>query len=78
MDAAKGQNTLNYNDIYKDNETYHEYCGLLETLCEQDESFTPFRDSMTLGEFEFNKYFLTMLSIDATVEYKKIHMIKIL
>ena len=78
MDAAKGQNTLNYNDIYKDNETYHEYCGLLETLCEQDEAFTPFRDSMTLGEFEFNKYFLTMLSIDATVEYKKIHMIKIL
>lgn len=78
IDAAKGTNMLSYDDMYKDSGTYHEYCDMLEMLCEQDEAFVPFRDNITLGEFEFNKYLLTMLSIDATVEYKKIHMIKIL
>ena len=76
--AANGPDTLYYDDIYETNTIYHEYCGLIENICKQDKRFSSLKDNITLGKFEFKKYLLTMLSIDATIELKKIHMIKII
>lgn len=78
LKAADGPDTLNYDDIYDGGNTYHEYCSILENICRQDGSFNAFKDDITLGEFEFGKYLLTMLSIDTANELKKIHMIKII
>lgn len=50
----------------------------MENICRQDGSFNAFKNDITLGEFEFGKYLLTMLSIDTANELKKIHMIEII
>lgn len=79
LKGADGQDNLSYNDIYdKDNPSYHEYCSIMEDICRQDATFNTFKKDITLGEFEFTKHLLTMLSIDATIELKKIHMIGII
>ena len=51
---------------------------MLENICKHDASFKTFKDNITHGEFEFSKHLLTMLSIDVTIELKKIHMIGII
>lgn len=78
LKAADGPDTLNYDDIYDGGNTYHEYCSIMENICRQDGSFNAFKNDITLGEFEFGKYLLTMLSIDTANELKKIHMIEII
>lgn len=76
---SKGEDNLLYDDIYDtDNPNYHNYCTIIENICRQKELLNSFKDDITLGEFDFPKHFLTMLSIDATIESKKIHMIKII
>ena len=79
LNAAKGEDNLLYKDIYDtDRPNYHEYCSVLENICKHDASFKTFKDNITHGEFEFSKHLLTMLSIDVTIELKKIHMIGII
>lgn len=77
FNAVRGADTLNYSDIYEKDSIYHEYCIMMDNICKFDGKLDSLNDNITLGEFEFKKHFLTMLSIDATIEYEKIHMIKI-
>lgn len=78
FNAAKGPETLNYSDIYEKDSIYHEYCTIIDNICNLDEKISPLRDNIALGEFEFKKHFLTMLSIDVTIEFGKINMIEII
>lgn len=77
--VAKGEGNLLYDDIYDtEKPNYHEYCTIIENISRQEELLKTFKDDITLGQFDFPKNFLTMLSIDATIELEKIHMIGII
>ena len=54
------------------------YNAAIEKVCERVKELTAFKGSITSDEdFSFNEHFLTMLSIDVTIELNNIHMIKL-
>lgn len=74
---AKGHDRLNHDDMFENNQTYHDYSSTIESIYTQDERFSPLMEEMASGKFEFKRHLLTILSIDVTIELAKIHMIKI-
>ena len=54
------------------------YNAAIEKVCGRVKELTAFKGSITSDEyFSFNDHFLTMLSIDVTIELNNIHMIKL-
>lgn len=73
---------------FNDEKIHDNYLTAIKEICgedkekqddtESDKKIKHFRDEMsTVGNFPFKENFLTMLSIDVTIEHSKIHMIEI-
>lgn len=74
-------NTLSYeNDIFtledKTKGKNNDYRNQIGEICEKFQEIGEFKNNI-LNQYDFKNYFLTMLSIDVTIELSKIHMIEI-
>ena len=75
-DAAedKPKGYVEYGKRFDNEEKYTDYSTAIKGICGTDEAksddLSNFRDDI------INKHFLTILSIDATIELSKIHMIE--
>lgn len=77
LNLSNEQNILNYMDVF-DDDIYFKYIGIIENKCEEIKKLDTFRKSMERKTYDFNEIFLSILSIDVTIESEKIHMINII
>ena len=53
------------------------YSRQIEKICKEVTGLAAFKDNILSEQYDFKQYFLTMLSIDVTIELNNIHMIKL-
>ena len=53
------------------------YSRQIAKICKVVTGLTAFKDNILSEQYDFKQYFLTMLSIDVTIELNNIHMIKL-
>lgn len=68
---------LSSDEIFESEEQLSAFKKLTDGICGQDERLYTFNTKMLSGNYDFKQHFLTMLSIDVTIELDNIHMIKI-
>ncbi len=79
----KERTLMNLTNLFTDNnqifdtKKYEKYGNALEYICKQNSKFRTFKDNITnLKDFDFNENLFTMITIDSTIEFNKIHMIQ--
>ena len=75
--AATNPVILNNNDIFDSIEQFSTYQKIIDEICRKDRKFNAFNTKIVSNKYDFKENFLTMLSIDVTIELSKIHMIDI-
>lgn len=68
---------LHNDEIFDSKEQYAAYKELINEICKQDEKLNTFNAKILSNDYDFKEHFLTMLSIDVTIELNRIHMIDI-
>lgn len=72
------RNNVAYDKRFQPNEKESDYSILINEICRQNQRLNDFKNNITAPkDFPFKENFLTMLSIDVTIELNKIHMIDI-
>ena len=67
---------LKKQDIFG-SDKFEGYSRQIEKICKVVTGLTAFKDNILSEQYDFKQYFLTMLSIDVTIELNNIHMIKL-
>lgn len=67
---------LKKQDIFG-SDKFEGYSRQIEKICKVVTRLTAFKDNILSEQYDFKQYFLTMLSIDVTIELNNIHMIKL-
>ena len=67
---------LKKQDIFG-SDKFEGYSRQIEKICKEVTGLTTFKDNILSEQYDFKQYFLTMLSIDVTIELNNIHMIKL-
>ena len=67
---------LKKQDIFG-SDKFNGYSRQIEKICKEVTRLAAFKDNILSEQYGFKQYFLTMLSIDVTIELNNIHMIKL-
>ena len=67
---------LKKQDIFG-SDKFEGYSRQIEKICKVVTGLAAFKDNILSEQYDFKQYFLTMLSIDVTIELNNIHMIKL-
>lgn len=73
-DKSSSISALKKQDIFKEDADYRRQ---IEEICRKVTGLTDFKNNILSEQYDFKQYFLTMLSIDVTIELNNIHMIDI-